>query len=75
MGKKFDQANMDFNKALGKTIRMARQGARSMPHMISREEAGALLAQLAATGNYSFSPSGKTILTEISQEDIRTRLG
>lgn len=54
---------------------MARQGARSMPHMISREEAGALLAQLAATGNYSFSPSGKTILTEISQEDIRTRLG
>lgn len=37
MGKKFDQANMDFNKALGKTIRMARQGARMTQPDLARK--------------------------------------
>lgn len=54
---------------------MARQGARGAVRMLVREEAEALLAQLSATGNCSFTPSGKTILAEISPEDIRTRLG
>ncbi|MDE6623122.1 MAG: DNA mismatch repair endonuclease MutL [Alistipes sp.] len=54
---------------------MASQGARGTARLLAREEAEALLAQLAATGNCSFTPSGKTILAEISAEDIRARLG
>ena len=54
---------------------MARTASRGAVRMLSREEAAALLAQLAATGNISFSPSGKTIVAEISAEDIRARLG
>ena len=54
---------------------MARTASRGGVRMLAREEAAALLAQLAATGNISFSPSGKTIVAEISAEDIRARLG
>ena len=43
--------------------------------MLSREEAAALLARLAAGGNISFSPSGKAILIEITTEELRGRLG
>ena len=41
----------------------------------SREEAAALLAQLADTGSFSFSPSGKAITAEITPEDLRAKLG
>jgi len=54
---------------------MARGGAKGIPRNMSRDEAAALLAQLAATGNFSFSPSGKAITAEITPEDIRTKLG
>ncbi len=54
---------------------MARGAARGAVRMLTHEEAAALLAQLTATGNISFSPSGKAILAEISPEDIRARLG
>lgn len=54
---------------------MARSGAKGALRMPTRDEAAALLAQLAETGNVSFSPSGKAILVEITAEDIRSRLG
>jgi len=41
----------------------------------SIEEAAALLAQLADTGSFSFSPSGKAITAEITPEDLRAKLG
>lgn len=54
---------------------MAREGAKSIVRCQTREEAMSLLSQLADSGNVSFTPSGKAILTEISAEDIRVRLG
>ena len=54
---------------------MARSGARTAPRSLGREEAESLLAQLAATGNVSFSPSGKAILVEITPEELRAKLG
>ena len=54
---------------------MARGAAKNSPRSLSPEEAAALLSQLAATGNFSFSPSGKAILAEITAEDIRAKLG
>ena len=44
-------------------------------HLVSDEEAAALLERLAETGNISFSPSGKTILAEFTAEDLRAKLG
>ncbi len=52
---------------------MARQGAKGSLRISSREEAEALLGRLAATGNISFSPSGKAIIAEISMEEIRAK--
>lgn len=54
---------------------MARSGSRCTPRNLGREQAAALLAQLAATGNISFSPSGKAITAEITVEDLRAKLG
>ncbi|WP_295938181.1 DNA mismatch repair endonuclease MutL [uncultured Alistipes sp.] len=54
---------------------MARGGSKQALRIRSKEEAAALLAQLAATGNFSFSPSGKAIIAEITNEDIRAKLG
>ena len=54
---------------------MARSGSRGVGRTLAREEAAALLAQLADTGNFSFSPSGKAITAEITPEDLRAKLG
>ena len=54
---------------------MAAAAVRGPMRTLTREEAAALLEQLAQTGNFSYSPSGKAIFAEISPEDIRTRLG
>ena len=54
---------------------MARQGAKSLPRKLQREEAAAMLRQLAEVDNFSFSPSGKAVLAEITAEDIRMKLG
>lgn len=56
-------------------LTMARGAARGAMRTLAREEAAVLLERLAATGNISFSPSGKAVLAEITPEDIRTRLG
>ena len=53
---------------------MARQGAKCGSRSLYREEAEALLQQLAATSNYSFTPSGKQILGEFTSEDFRAKL-
>ncbi len=52
---------------------MARQGAKGSLRISSREEIEALLGRLSATGNISFSPSGKAIIAEISMEEIRAK--
>ncbi len=54
---------------------MARGAVRGPVRSLAREEASVLLERLAATGNISFSPSGKAVLAEFTPEDIRTRLG
>ena len=54
---------------------MARGAAKQTARLMSRDEAAALLARLAASGNFSFSPSGKAITAEITVEDIRAKLG
>ena len=54
---------------------MARSGAKGAGRTLTREEAAALLGQLADTGSFSFSPSGKAITAEITPEDLRAKLG
>lgn len=54
---------------------MARAGAKNAPRTLTREEAQMLLDQLSATGNISFSPSGKIVTAEITPEDLRAKLG
>ncbi len=54
---------------------MARSGSKGAGRTLSREEAATLLAQLADTGSFSFSPSGKAITAEITPEDLRAKLG
>ncbi|MDE6865277.1 MAG: DNA mismatch repair endonuclease MutL [Alistipes sp.] len=49
---------------------LARAGARTVPRTLTHEEAADLLQRLVATGNYSFAPSGKAILAEITPEEI-----
>lgn len=53
---------------------MARAAAGRVRTTLSRDEAAVLLDRLAATGNFSFSPSGKAILAEVSTDEIRSRL-
>ncbi len=53
---------------------MARAGAGNTPLRLSAEEAGNLLAALAATGNPSYTPWGKSVMTEITTEEIKNRL-
>lgn len=54
---------------------LAAAAVRGAVRTLAREEAAVLLEQLAATDNFSYSPSGKAIFAEILPEDIRTRLG
>ncbi len=53
---------------------MARAGAGNAPLKLSAEDAAALLAALAATGNPSYTPWGKPVMAEITTEEIRNRL-
>ncbi len=53
---------------------MARTGAGNAPLRLSTEEAGNLLATLAATDNPSYTPWGKPVMAEITTEEIRNRL-
>lgn len=53
---------------------MARSGAGNMPLRLSQAEIEALLSSLAATGNPSYTPWGKQVMTEITAEEIINRL-
>ena len=54
---------------------MARSGTRTLPRSISSDEAAMLLSHLCESGNVSFTPSGKPIMAEITQDEIRAKLG
>ncbi len=54
---------------------LARNAARTTANRPKSEELVALLEELLATLNYTFSPSGKPIIGEISVEELRAKLG
>lgn len=54
---------------------LARCGARCGGGQLQTEQARQLLDRLAASSDYSFTPSGKAILAEITAEDLRAKLG
>ena len=54
---------------------LALSSAKSTPKWLPAEQIEALLAQLVATRAYSFSPTGKAILAELSVEELREKLG
>ena len=53
---------------------MARNAARTAQRFTAAE-AAALLDQLGACGDCSFSPSGKAVMAEITIEELRKKLG
>ncbi len=54
---------------------MARQNRRPVTRPLHAEEADELLSSLFQSSDFSFSPSGKMILAEITAEEIRSKLG
>ncbi len=54
---------------------LAAAAAKSAPRTLTAEEAAALLERLAAAEDYTYSPSGKRILAELSVEELRAKLG
>lgn len=54
---------------------MARSAARCVASRISNDEALSLLNRLTESGNVSFTPSGKSIMAEISLDELRSKLG
>ncbi len=54
---------------------MAANGARRAAKGLSQEQVASLLERLAATEAFSFTPSGKAIMAELSLEDLRAKLG
>lgn len=54
---------------------LARCGARCGGGQLQTEQARLLLDRLAASSDFSFTPSGKAILAEITAEDLRAKLG
>ena len=53
---------------------MAVRGSRLSSRGITAEEAMDMLQRLVACDNYSFSPSGKAIMAELTIEDIKSKL-
>lgn len=54
---------------------MARSGAARTPKNLSDDDAATLLERLAQCDNISFSPSGKAILSAVTTDEIRAKLG
>lgn len=54
---------------------MARNASRTFGRNLTDNDAAQLLEQLASCDNMSFSPSGKAIMTEITPDEIRSKLG
>ncbi|MBQ5727189.1 MAG: DNA mismatch repair endonuclease MutL [Alistipes sp.] len=53
---------------------MAVSGSRNISHNITGEAAMQLLQQLKECENYSFTPSGKAIMAELTAEELRMKL-
>lgn len=53
---------------------MARRGSALSSRILSRAEVEQLLEGLRQCENYSFSPSGKQIMAELTQDDIKSKL-
>ena len=53
---------------------MAVSGSRNIGHNITGEAAMQLLQQLKECENYSFTPSGKAIMAELTAEELRMKL-
>lgn len=53
---------------------MARRGSVLSSRILSRAEVEQLLEGLRQCENYSFSPSGKQIMAELTQDDIKSKL-
>ena len=53
---------------------MAVRGSRAMGRSVLREEAEFLLQQLSQCDNYTFSPSGKMIMCEMTQQELKNKL-
>ena len=53
---------------------IASRAARSTVRGLSREETANLLRQLCECDNFSFSPSGKAIMTDLTADDLKAKL-
>ncbi len=53
---------------------MAAKGARSAVRGLRSDEAAELLRQLSGCENFSFSPSGKPIMAELTAEELKNKL-
>lgn len=53
---------------------IASRAARSTVRGLSREETANLLRQLCECENFSFSPSGKAIMTDLTADDLKAKL-
>ncbi|MBR4996189.1 MAG: DNA mismatch repair endonuclease MutL [Alistipes sp.] len=53
---------------------MAVRGSRTMGRVIAKEEAEYLLRELSVCGNYTYSPSGKMIMSEMTLQELKTKL-
>ena len=70
------ESNADLGRHLHSRMAqvMARRGSAISSRSLSKAEVMELLGRLWECDNYSFSPSGKPIMVELTQEDIKAKL-
>ena len=70
------ESNADLGRHLHSRMAqvMARRGSAISSRSLSKAEVMELLGRLCECDNYSFSPSGKPIMVELTQEDIKAKL-
>ena len=70
------ESNADLGRHLHSRMSqvMARRGSAISSRSLSKAEVMELLGRLCECDNYSFSPSGKPIMVELTQEDIKAKL-
>ena len=70
------ESNADLGRHLHSRMAqvMARRGSAISSRSLSKAEVMELLSRLCECDNYSFSPSGKPIMVELTQEDIKAKL-
>ena len=70
------ESNADLGRHLHSRMAqvMARRGSAISSRSLSKAEVMELLGRLCECDDYSFSPSGKPIMVELTQEDIKAKL-